>query len=149
MNKKKFSFSFHSLFSFSRCISHNFLLLSLFFFSLLLAHSLTQFCQTTLSPQSHLLGLHFFFPLPKWLNGLSLLFLSPFLPSTLLTSNHSKCKPLTLTLLQPKSLSSALIGRMALLVSFLFSSACPTHFGSLLIKRSQTSHKSWSDKLIK
>ena len=28
-------------------------------------------------------------------------------------------------------------------VSFLWSSACPTHFGSLLIKRSQTSHKSW------
>ena len=43
-----------------------------------------------------------------------------FLPFTLFTSSHNKCKPLTLTLLQPKSLSLALIGRMALLVSFLF-----------------------------
>ena len=50
-----------------------------------------------------------------------------FLPFTLFTSSHNKCKPLTLTLLQPKSLSLALIGRMALLVSFLFpfSSAIP------------------------
>ena len=44
-----------------------------------------------------------------------------FLPFTLFISSHKKCKPLTLTLLQPKSLSSGLIGRMALLVSFLSS----------------------------
>ena len=39
--QKKVSFSFHSLLSFALHISHNFLLLSLFFSSLLLAHSLT------------------------------------------------------------------------------------------------------------
>ena len=44
-----------------------------------------------------------------------------FLPFTLFISSHNKCKPLTLTLLQPKSLSSALIGLMSLPVSFLSS----------------------------
>ena len=47
-----------------------------------------------------------------------------FLPFTLFISSHTKCKPLTLTLLQPKYLSSALIGRMDLLVSFLSSFTC-------------------------
>ena len=46
--EKNLSFSFHSLLSFSLCISHNFLLLSIFFSSLCLL-SLTQFSKTTLS----------------------------------------------------------------------------------------------------
>ena len=44
-----------------------------------------------------------------------------FLPFTLFISSHNIWKPLTLTLLQPKSLSSALIGLMSLPVSFLSS----------------------------
>ena len=47
-----------------------------------------------------------------------------FLPFTLFISSRNICKPLTLTLLQQKSLSSALIGLMALLVSFLSSFTC-------------------------
>ena len=89
----------HSLLFFLLCI----FFYSIFSLSLLFAHSLTQFCHTALSPQSHLLGLLSFSHFIKWPNGLFLLFLSPFLPSTLFTSNHNKCKPLTLTLLQPKS----------------------------------------------
>ena len=65
----------HSLLFFLLCI----FFYSIFSLSLLLAHSLTQFCHTALSPQSHLLGLTSFSHFIKWPNGLSLLFLSPFL----------------------------------------------------------------------
>ena len=62
---------------------------------------------------------------PIFTGWMAFLFISSsfpsFLPFTLFISSHNKCKPLTLTLLQLKSLSSALIGRMALLVSFLSS----------------------------
>ena len=105
------------------------------FFSLLLAFS-NVILQDCTNPQSHLLGLLFslgFTSSPPrdftfsahlhWPNGLSIYFSisHSFLPFTLFTSSHNKCNPLTLTLLQPKTLSSALIGRMAVLVSFLSS----------------------------
>ena len=100
----------------------------LFFSSLLLAHSLTQFCQTALSPQSYLLGLLFslglhFFSLPQmveWPFPFIYFFFSSFLPSTLFLLYHNKCKSLTLTLLHPKSFFfSSLLGWMAF-VSFFF-----------------------------
>ena len=50
LSKKKLFFLF-THYSLSLCISHNFFLLSLFFSSLLLAHSLTQFFKTALRPQ--------------------------------------------------------------------------------------------------
>ena len=106
-----------------------FLLLSLFFSSLLLAltHAALQDCT---SP--HTLGLHFFFPLCP--NGrMASLFNSSsfpsFLPFTLFTSSHNKCKPITLTLLQPKSPFLQLLRPNDLaLYFFLFflPSACPT-----------------------
>ena len=130
--KKKLSFSFHSLLSSSRCIFSYFLYFSLLFCLL----SLTQLFNTAPSPHTFGTSLLFFTSL-QMAECLTFYFFifSRFLPSTLFTLNHNKCKSLTLTLLQPKSLSSALIGRMALLVSILFSSACPT-LCSLLIKRS-------------
>ena len=130
VKKTPFFFSLTTLF-----LILYFLLPSLFFSSLLLplTHVLLQDCT---NPQSHLLGLLFslgFTSSPPrdftfsahlhWPNGLSIyFFISPsFLPFKLFTSSHNKCNPLTLTLIQPKTLSSALIGRMALLVSFLSS----------------------------
>ena len=58
-----------------------------FYFSLLFLLALTH---AALSP--HTLGLHSFSIFFKWPNGLSLLFLSPFLLFTLFTSSHNKCK---------------------------------------------------------
>ena len=72
---------------------------------------------------------------------------SCFLPPTLFTSNHNKCKPLILTLFQSKSLSSILIGRMVLLGSFLFSSACSTLFAHFSLREVKTSHKLWKTKV--
>ena len=70
MSKEKLFFSFHSLLSSSLYISHNFLLLSLFFSSLLLAltHAVLQDCTNP-----HTLGLHFIH-IFKWPNGLSFYF---------------------------------------------------------------------------
>ena len=80
-----------------------FLSYSLFFASLLLAltHTALQDCTYSL----HFLGLHFFSSLCP--NGrMASLFNSSYFPSfllfTLFRSGHNKCKPLILTLLQPK-----------------------------------------------
>ena len=152
MKKKKFSFSFHSLLSFSLHISHNFLLLSLFFPSLLLALT-PAVLQDWHCP--HTLGLHFFIHpslLAEWpLYLFHHLFLLFFLPhsSHQVTINTSHLVRLCFHQNLFLQLSLA---EWPLPVSFLLSSACATHCGSLLIKRSQTSHKSWSessDMLIK
>ena len=113
-----------------------FLFPSLFFSSLLLTltHAILLDCTLVLSLTCWDFSLFTLLQMAEWpLPFISFTF-SCFLPSTLFTSNHKKCKPLTLTLFQPKSLSSALIGWMALLVSFLFSSACPTHFAHFSLR---------------
>ena len=103
-----------SLFFFTHCsLPHYVFSLTLSIFLLSFACSLMQFFKTAL-----VLTLWDFTSfLPPCLNGwMASLFNSSsfpsFLPFTLFTSSHNKCKSLTLTLLQPKSLSSVLIGRM-------------------------------------
>ena len=125
MNKK------NSLFLFIHCSSPHCvfsLTLSIFLFFIACSHLC---CSSILHLVLTLLGLHFFF-FHLTSNGrmphLLFLIFSCFLPPTLFTSNHNKCKPLILTLFQSKSLSSILIGRVVLLGSFLFSSACSTLF---------------------
>ena len=142
---KKNSFSFHSLFSFSLCIYHNFLLLSLFF-SFSFACSLTQFCQIALSSQSHLLGFLSSFPGVSHLHPLGLHFFSPsslaewplylfhhlFLLFSLSHSSYQvtiNASQLILTLLQPISFLQLSISRMTL-ASF-FSFILPTCLTSL------------------
>ena len=109
MSKKKLSFSFHSLLSSSLYIFSY----SLYFSLLSCLLSLTQLFKAALVLTlwdfhffSSLWDFHFFSPL-HWPNGLFIyffIFSFFFLPFTLFTSSHNKCKPLTLTLLQPKSL---------------------------------------------
>ena len=84
LSKEKFSFSFHSLLSSSLCISHNFLLLSLFFSSFTCSHSHSLQDCTVLNVGTS----DFFFLYHKWPNGLSILFLSPFLLFLLPHSSH-------------------------------------------------------------
>ena len=115
-----FHFTYYCL---SHCISLTIFSYS-FYFSPFCLLSLTQFFKT--APVLTLWKFTTEWPFPF----ISFTF-SSFLPSILFASNHNKCKSLTLTLLQPIYLSSALIVRMALmhqpLISFLFfSSACPT-----------------------
>ena len=131
---KKNSFSFHSLFSFSLCIYHNFLLLSLFF-SFSFACSLTQFCQIALSSQSHLLGFLSSFPGASHLHPLGLHFFSPsslaewplylfhhlFLLFSLSHSSYQvtiNASQLILTLLQPISFLLLSLSRMTLAFCF-------------------------------
>ena len=130
-----------SLFLFTHCsLSHCVfsLTLSIFLFSFACPHSRN----SSKLPQSSisLAGTSLFsgasHPHPLWTSLLQPIFtcrmasllISSSFPSfllfTLFISSHNKCKPLTLTLLQPNSLSSALIGQMALLVSFLSSFPC-------------------------
>ena len=69
------------------------------------------------------------------------LFLHHFLLFSLSHSSHQvtiNAGQLILTLLQPISFLQHSLAEWPLLVSFLLSSACPTHFGSLLIKKSNT-----------
>ena len=142
MNKKNFFFlSFTTLFS-----------LTLFFSSLLLA--LTHAALLDCTQYSHSGTSLLFSPssLAKWPLYLFLyLFLLFFLPhsSHQVTINTSHLVRLCFHQNLFLQLSLA---EWPLPVSFLLSSACATHCGSLLIKRSQTSHKSWSessDMLIK
>ena len=84
MSKKKLSFSFHWLLSFSPCISHNFLLLSLFFSSFTCSHSHSLQDCTVLNVGTS----NFSFLYHKWPNGLFILFLSPFLLFLLPHSSH-------------------------------------------------------------
>ena len=132
LSKEKLSFSFHSLLSFSFLFS---LTLSIFLFSFACSHSsnssrlhqssisLVGTSLFTAASHPHPLGSSLLQPI--FTGRMASLFVSSsfpsFLPFTLFISSHNKCEPLTLTLLQPKSLSSGLIGRMALLVSFLSS----------------------------
>ena len=107
-----------------------FLLLSLLFASLLLSLTHAAFQDCTYS--SHFLGLHFFSSLCP--NGrMASLFNSSsfpsFLPFTLFRSGHHKCKPLTLTLLQPKYPFLHLLRPNDLgfyFFLFFLPSACPT-----------------------
>jgi len=106
LDKKKLYFSFHLLFSFTVYLSQfslNFLFFSSLFY--LLTQSLS-------SARLHLIlsliccdfSLFSLLQMAEWpLFFISFTF-SPFLPSTLFTSNHNKYKPLTLTLLGPKYL---------------------------------------------
>ena len=125
LSKEKLHFSFHSLLSFSFC---NFSY-PLYFSLLFRLPSLKQFFK--IATILILTCWDFYFhwgPFrssllqPIFTGRMASPFISSsfpsFLPFTLFKSSHNKCKPLTLTLLQPKSLSLALIGRMALLVSF-------------------------------
>ena len=127
--KTLFFFSLTALFL-TVYLSQFSLTLSIFSFSFACSHSRSS---SRLALSSHFgTSLLFFLRTsllqPIFTGRMASLFISSsfpsFLPFTLFISSHTKCKPLTLTLLQLKSLSSALIGRMDLLVSFLSSFTC-------------------------
>ena len=92
---KKTLFSFYSLLSSSLCISHNFLLLFIFFSSLLLAliHALLQ-DYTVLSLTHWDSPLLFSSSTPNGRMAFPFISspFSSFLPSTLFTTSHNKCK---------------------------------------------------------
>ena len=145
MRKKNLFFFFFSLTALFFTVY--FLLLFLFFSSLLLALTHAQFFK--MAPIPYTLGLHFFLPYPN--SRMASPFISSSFPSfhpfTLFTisANHLLWLYFNQNLFIQLSLAE-----WPCLFLFFFLSAYPTHFGgSLLIKRSQTSHKSWSDMLIK
>ena len=122
MSKKKnlFFFSLATLF-FTMYLSQFSLTPSIFLFSFTCSHSCSSL--RLHCPHSHLLGLLLFSrpQMPKWpfpfiSFTFSFLFFLPH-SSHQITTNASN---LTLTLLQPKSLSPALIGRMAFACFFSF-----------------------------
>ena len=130
--KKKLTLLFFSLTVpfLSHCISIIIFSYSLYFSLLfcLLTHSRS-------SARLHLVlsltcwNFFLFFPSSRP-NGLSLLFLSrfpSFIPFTLFTSSHNKCKPLTLTLLQPKSPFLQLLRPNGLCIFLFFFLQCVQH----------------------
>ena len=126
--EKKKSLFFFSLTAFflTAYLSQFSLTLSIFSFSFACSHSRSS---SRLTLSSHF-GTSLLYS-PIFTGRMASLFISSsfpsFLPSTLFTSSHNKYKPLSSTLLPPKSLSSALIGRMAFacFFSFVFS-VCKT-----------------------
>ena len=121
MSKKKNTIIF---FSFSTFFVTVYSLLTFFFFSFTYSHSRGS---SRLQQSSHI-GSSLFHSTPNGRMAFLFYFFNLFLFSSFHTfiSNHNKCKSLTLTLLQPKSLSSALIGRLALMHQLSnFSLACP------------------------
>ena len=124
---------------------------SIFLFSFTCSHSrssLRLHC-----PHSHLLGLLLFsWPqMPKWpFPFISFTFSVLFFPSTLFTSNHNKWKQLNFDFASTKIsfCSSHWLNGLCLFLFFFLQRVQHTlaHFS---LERSQTSHKSWSDMLIK
>ena len=157
MSKKKKNFLFlFTHYFLPHCIFS--LTLSIFLFSFTFSHSRSSLrlhlVLTTLWDFSS------FSPLPKWPNGVYLYFFifSSFLPFTLFSSNHNKCKPLTLTLLQSNFFSSALPcpnDRAFYFFLFFLPSACwtrlsqPTQLLMQIFVHNEEKIRNIKDKLIK